>query len=146
MQRRHLTHSELPGQTDCTLAGWLGCWLLQGADSDVVWTNCSPDNAPIHCSDKLGAALTKRTTCSPLHFACWTICFFWGALPQLCLCAAIKCLLLKSSWRGRGEKKWLVTTTIFFCLKDADVSCFGITLVLYLPLQVSEFPIFNVTH
>lgn len=28
------------------------------------------------CTDEIG----------PLHFACWTSCFFWGALPQPCLC------------------------------------------------------------
>lgn len=46
----------------------------------------------------------------------------------------------------QSERKWLVRAAIFFCLKDAGVSCFGFAVMLYLPLQVLEFPISNVTH
>lgn len=35
LQRGHLTCSPLPGQADWALAGCLGYWLFQGADSDV---------------------------------------------------------------------------------------------------------------
>lgn len=35
LQRGHLTCSPVPGQADGALAGCLGYWLLQEADSDV---------------------------------------------------------------------------------------------------------------
>lgn len=46
-----------------------------------------------------------------------TICFFWGALPQLCLWAAKKCLLLKNSWRGQRGRNYLLGLWFSFIWK-----------------------------
>lgn len=120
----HLTCSVLPEQTDQLWQDGLAAGCCK--ELTVVYEGLALLN---HLFLRQTGGCTDET--APLHFACWTSCIFWGALPQLCLCSTAPSSRRRHRLVGR---KLLVRAVILYCLKDAGVSCFGFTVMLYLPL------------